>query len=145
MSAPRAAVVLDTNTVLDWLVFREPAVAALAAAVEQGQVQWLACPAMRDELARTLGYRTLVKWKPDSERVLASFDQHAQLHAVPPPAPLPLRCSDPDDQVFLELALAHRATWLLTHDRALLKLARRARPLGLTILRPQAWVLPAVP
>lgn len=145
MSAPRAAVVLDTNTVLDWLVFHEPAVAALAAAVEQGQVQWLACQAMRDELARTLGYRTLAKWKPDSERVLASFDQHAQLHAAPPPAPLPLRCSDPDDQVFLELALAHRATWLLTHDRALLKLARRARPLGLAILRPQAWVLPAGP
>jgi putative PIN family toxin of toxin-antitoxin system len=135
-------VVLDTNTVLDWLVFKEPSVAALAEAIEQHQIRWLACQAMRDELVRTLSYRSLAKWKPDSERVLASFDRHAKLHAAPPPAPLPLRCSDPDDQVFLELALAHRVRWLLTHDRALLKLARRARPLGLTILRPQDWTLP---
>jgi putative PIN family toxin of toxin-antitoxin system len=143
LPAPPAAVVLDTNTVLDWLVFREPSVAALADAVEQHQVQWLACQAMRDELARTLGYRTLAKWQPDRERVLASFDRFNHLQTAPPPAPLHLRCSDPDDQVFLELALAHQARWLLTQDRALLKLARRARPLGLAILRPQDWVLSA--
>lgn len=139
-SSPSA--VLDTNTVLDWLVFQEPTVAPLALALESGALRWMACPGMRDELARTLGYRLLAKWKPDSERVLSTFDRLVCLQSKPPVAPLHLRCSDPDDQVFLDLALAHGTRWLLTHDRALLRLARRARPIGLAILRPQDWVAP---
>jgi uncharacterized protein len=131
--------VLDTNTVLDWLVFRDAAMAPVVAALEGGRLQWLACAAMRDELARTLAYRSLARWLPDSERTLATFDRHARLLPAPPPAPQHLRCSDPDDQVFLELALAQGARWLLTHDRALLRLARRVRPLGLLIATPKNW------
>jgi predicted nucleic acid-binding protein len=71
--------------------------------------------------------------------VLSIFDQHVALLPEPPSAPLNLRCSDPDDQVFLELALAHGATWLLSHDRALLRLARRTRALGLHIVKPGDW------
>ena len=136
---PAPAVVLDTNTVLDWLVFRDAAAAPLCAALESGALRWLACQRMRDELARTLGYRSLASWNPDSERVLSVFDCCAELHPEPPPAPLTLRCSDPDDQVFLDLALAHGVPWLLTHDRALLRLARRTRALGLCITTPGHW------
>jgi predicted nucleic acid-binding protein len=39
--------------------------------------------------------------------------------------------------VFIDLALAHRARWLLTRDKALLSLARPARVLGVEILKPQ--------
>ena len=38
------------------------------------------------------------------------------------------RCSDPDDQKFLELAAATRAQILVSKDRALLKLRRRCAP-----------------
>jgi predicted nucleic acid-binding protein len=123
-------VVLDTNTVLDWLVFEDPGAAAVAAAVRDGALRWLACAAMRDELARILGYRNLAKWNPDSERTLAAFDQYATRLPCPPPAPLNLRCSDPDDQVFIDLALAHQSTWLLTHDRALPSHLRSTRVCG---------------
>lgn len=138
-AAPAPSVVLDTNTVLDWLVFEDPRVAAVAAAITGGRLRWLACAAMRMELARTLGYRNLVRWKPDSERTLSIFDRCAVLLPAPPAAPLNARCSDPDDQVFLDLALAHRAPWLLTHDRALLKLARRARMHGVCITQARHW------
>lgn len=137
--------VLDTNTVLDWLVFNDAGMAPVVAALQSGTAQWLACAAMRDELARTLNYRMLAKWKPDSERALSTFDEHVRLRPAPPPAPLPLRCSDPDDQVFLDLALAHGAKWLLTHDRALLRLARRVRPLGLLIVTPRSWPATTAP
>lgn len=133
--------VLDTNTVLDWLVFEDAGMAAVAAAVEEGALAWLATAQMRDELARTLNYRTLARWQPDSERTLSTFDKHARLLPEPAAAPQHLRCSDPDDQVFLDLALAHGARWLLTHDRALLRLARRVRPLGLLIVPPRRWSL----
>jgi predicted nucleic acid-binding protein len=132
---------LDTNVVLDWLVFRNPAVLPVVAAIQQGRVQWIACASMRTELARTLGYDNLARWAPDREQALATFDAQALL--LPEPATLPaLRCSDPDDQVFLDLAAAAGARWLLTHDRALLRLARRARNLGVTVMQPRLWMPP---
>ncbi len=133
--------VLDTNTVLDWMVFEDAGVATVAAAIQNGQLRWIACAPMRDELSRTLNYRSLIKWNPDSERALSCFDRYAHLYPVAPAAPLNLRCSDPDDQVFLDLALGNGARWLLTHDRALLRLARRARAHGLVITQPRHWVL----
>ena len=50
----------------------------------------------------------------------------------------PFACSDRDAQKFLGLAYAARADWLVTKDKALLKLARRARRDGLKILAPAA-------
>ena len=130
--------VLDTNTVLDWLLFRDPGMTALGAAIVSGRLSWQVCPRMRDEFERTLGYPTLAKWLPDSQRLLSQFDQAALLRPAPPTLP-DLRCTDPDDQVFIDLAVAQGARWLITHDRALLKLARRASALGVQIVKPRAW------
>src|SRR5262245_42733415 len=71
-SAP-PTLVLDTNVVLDWLLFADPGVAAMAAAIEAGSVRWLACAAMREEFERTLHARTLLKWQPNCERLLSHF------------------------------------------------------------------------
>ena len=143
--SPAPTVVLDTNTVLDWLVFRNACMAPVVAALESSTLHWLACTAMREELRRTLAYRSLAKWQPDSQHALATFDHHARLLPMPAAAPQHLRCSDPDDQVFLDLALAHKARWLITHDGALLRMARRVRPLGLLITAPKHWLGPASP
>ena len=132
------SVVLDTNVLLDWLVFAEPKVAPIAAAVTTGRLRWVACPSMRDEFERTLGYDQLARWQPDREQALAAFDRHAERVSQPATLPL-LRCSDPDDQVFLDLAVATGARLLLTHDRALLRLSRGAARLGVKILRPRDW------
>jgi len=53
-----------------------------------------------------------------------------------------LRCADPDDQMFIDLALAVRACWLFTRDKALLRLAPRARDRGVCVLRPADWQVP---
>jgi len=134
--------VLDTNAVLDWLVFGDACMQAVAAAVEGGRVRWLACARMRDELIRTLAYPSLERWKPDSERTLRQFDQWAVRLEAPSPSALSLRCADADDQVFVDLALATGARWLLSHDRAVLRLARRAMRAGLVIQKPGAWSPP---
>jgi uncharacterized protein len=133
-------VVLDTNVVLDWLVFSDPRLALLADALERGELAWIACPRVREELWRTLSYPALAKWKPNSERTLAVFDRLALLRPDPEyKHGSPLLCSDPDDQVFIELALAHQAIWLLTRDRALLRLRKRAALQGLHIAPPEVW------
>ena len=48
------------------------------------------------------------------------------------------RCTDPDDQKFIDLALHCGAQWLLSHDRAVLKVADQARRRGLLILPAEA-------
>ncbi len=134
------AVVLDTNAVLDAWLFHNPCIRALTDAIEAGQVRWLACAPMREELDRAARFKSLAAWKPDSEHLLTCLDRFATLLPTPSPSLLPrLRCADPDDQVFIDLALAANARWLVTHDRALLKLAKRAHPLGLLILPPAQW------
>ena len=50
------------------------------------------------------------------------------------------RCADPDDQKFLELALAARADVLITKDHKLLELARRTKPFR--ILNPRKFSIP---
>jgi len=133
------SLVLDTNVVLDWLVFRDPSSDALAAALTTGRAEWLTCARMRDELEHVLTRGALDRWSPDAGAVLATWDRWARLVAAPPPAPPGLRCTDPDDQVFIDLALEHGASALLSRDRALLRLARAARRAGLQVLTPQAW------
>ena len=131
--------VLDTNVVLDWLLFADPAVFALAAAVMSGRVRWLATTAMRDELASVLARGLAATRGVDAAALLAAWDAHAQPQAASPAQSL--RCSDPDDQKFIDLAVAAGARWLVSRDRAVLALARRAAPSGLTILGPAQWRL----
>jgi len=139
MSLP--AIVLDTNVVLDWLLFDDPSFQTLAAAVVARQVDWIATAEMRDELAHVLHRGLATQRGTEPAAVLGAFDARAR--RVPCPQPLALApgwlCSDPDDQKFVDLARSAGARWLLSRDRAVLKLSRRARQAGWQIGLPAAW------
>jgi predicted nucleic acid-binding protein len=139
MSSPIPSAVLDTNTVLDWLVFGDPAALALAREIEAGRITWVASPAMRVEFDQVLPRDALTRWQPDAALAAAAWARLARLEPTEPP-PGALNCRDPDDQVFIDLALQRCCTWLVTRDRALLTLARRAAAWGVTVLTPQAWL-----
>ena len=113
--------------------------APLGAAIQSGHLRWLASAAMRAELERVLARGVGAAWNPDHGAVMATFDRLAS-RAEPGPLPQPgLRCTDPTDQVFIDLAISARAQWLFSRDRALLRLARRARALGVIVTRPADW------
>lgn len=136
---PVPLAILDTQVVLDWLVFHDPAASPLKTAIEDGQLRWLASVAMRAELERVLARGAGAARNPDHGAVMAAFDRLAS-PAEPSPLPQPgLRCTDPTDQVFIDLAISARAQWLFSRDRALLRLARRARTLGVIVTRPADW------
>ena len=145
MNADPVPVVIDTNVVLDWLVFDSPDTAALAAAVTSGQLVWQATEAMRDEslevLDRLRTHAHLQRWADRREGALAAVARWMQPIEAPPPLPWPmrLRSVDPDDQIYIDLALHRRIPWLLSRDRALLKLAKRARVHGVAVLTPLQW------
>ena len=131
-------IVLDTNVVLDWLLFADPAVEAIAQAIVAGRLRWRASASMRDELAHVLARGLAAARGADAAALLARWDAHAAA-PEPEPPPQPLLCTDPDDQKFIDLALCTRARWLVSRDRAVLKLARRTAPLGLAVVTPQHW------
>lgn len=134
-------VVLDTNVVLDWLFFEDPACRTLAGAIESGSLHWIVTDALDDEMRHVLARPPFEARPGAAGRVQAAWQRWAV--ALPhPPALGPARrlvCSDPADQKFIDLAVAAGAAWLLSRDRALLKLARRARPLGVDVLSPREW------
>ncbi|MBX9872664.1 MAG: putative toxin-antitoxin system toxin component, PIN family [Burkholderiaceae bacterium] len=131
MSTP---IVLDTNVVLDLLVFDDPATPALQQALDEGALRWIATPVMREELARVLEYPHLVvrldHYRLSADDVLAAFDRQVQRVDVAPRAPMV--CRDPDDQKFIDLAVAHRAA-LLSKDHAVLKLRKRLTLQGVPV------------
>ena len=141
----RCLVVLDTQVVLDWLVFRDLSTAALASALESESLHWLTTQAMQDELEHVLDRGVAAALRPDRAAIARTLDRLALRVEPRVPTGPPLRCSDPDDQMFIDLALAVGAQWLFTRDRALLRLARRARERGVTVLRPADWKLSALP
>jgi predicted nucleic acid-binding protein len=145
LSVPR--IVLDTNVCLDLWVFADPDCAAVLAALRSGAVQAVTRADCRAEWQRVLGYPQLPIDDQSRPLIDAAFTANVQLlpaaHGVPADATGLPRCADPDDQKFMELALASGARWLLSKDHELLKLDRRARVAGgFSILLPQAWTLP---
>ena len=134
---------LDTNVWLDWLVFYDPGLAHLREAHAAGSVQLFLDEACTSELERVLAYERR-GWPLDAQaqaaalaacRSLVRAPDAAQAHAA---MKLPA-CRDPDDQKFLELALAAGAHALLTKDKALLALANKGLPFR--ILTPADWRL----
>lgn len=110
------SVVIDTNLWLDLLVFRDPSAERLGALFERLQI--IGCAPMRAELADVISRDRFRLDTAQRAEVLRCWDQHVRLLAIAPDCGL--ACTDPDDRKFLDLAISHRAHWLLSRDRALL-------------------------
>lgn len=120
-------VVFDTNVLLSMFVFADSRFAPLRAEVDAAH--WLAYTRADclDEFRRVLDY-SMFKLEP--ERQLAAFEAYvavvrqADAAQAADTAVLP-KCKDKDDQKFLELARDIGADWLVSSDKALLKLNRK--------------------
>jgi len=126
--------VIDTNIVLDLWLFEDPATVPLRAALQSGRVTHLATSSMREELARVLTYPHIVKRMAKSliqaQDILQRFDEH--LLAAEPAAKAPFTCKDPDDQKFIDLAVAHGVP-LLSKDAAILCMKKRLLQAGVLL------------
>lgn len=121
-----ARVVLDTNIWLDWLVFDDPAVGPLREAQALGRIEIVIDDACETELARVLAY-DLGAHTLDVPAQSACLSRCRDIVTrVPTPAGrAPASCRDPDDQKFVDLAVAAGASILVTKDHALLEMTRR--------------------
>ena len=124
--------VLDTNIWLDWLLFEDTGIARIRQLQEAGHVEILIDETCEAELADVLGRVYGKRRMTDAEQraALATCRRLTTRVGVratgPERARLP-QCRDPDDQKFLELALAAGADVVVTRDKALLDLTRRRK------------------
>jgi predicted nucleic acid-binding protein len=135
-------VVIDTNVLLDLWVFADARVQALQAALATHALQPLRSRATDDEFIEVLARP---QFGLAAARQAAIVDHwQALAREVPRVFAAPWHCTDPRDQKFLDLAHTARAVTLLTKDKAVLKVNRRAQRDGLLIQTPAAWVAAAV-
>jgi putative PIN family toxin of toxin-antitoxin system len=131
MTRASLRLVLDTNVWLDWLVFGDPAIAPIRAAVAAQRAEVFIDAPCEAELERALGYDLGRKFTLHPTAQAACLAECRRVaRRIEKPAPEAERsrlpaCRDRDDQKFMEAALAAGADFLVTKDRRLLDLARR--------------------
>ena len=88
--------VLDTNVVLDWLLFGNPQCAVLQQALTTSALRWVATAEMRNELRHVLAHGRLNRWHPDLPLLDLQWDKYCVEMPAPPPAShaTRLRCTD---------------------------------------------------
>jgi uncharacterized protein len=137
--------VLDTNIVLDWLVFKDVRIAELQRAWDEQRLELITHRPALDELQRVLTYPQFKLAENRQLAIMEDYQSHVRIVSLPEGASMenlgmPLgfpHCKDCDDDHFIALAYHHHADALVSKDRAVLDLAKRARKFGLTILSPQ--------
>ena len=134
--------ILDTNIWLDWFVFAcEPdtPMAWLKNAMAEQGATLVMTQGMWDEWVDVLG-RAQFKIEPERQADIWAQTRALVTWTTTPPTPFDrIRCSDKDDQVFIDTALALKVDWLISKDKHLLSLRQRAKKRGVQIVTPEQW------
>jgi putative PIN family toxin of toxin-antitoxin system len=140
MTTPKH-VVIDTNVCLDLFVFNDPRWAKLLSGLKDSTIKAFTREDCRQEWLAVLHYPHLPINDISRGQIINAFDE--LINCVSPAQKnlqLP-RCSDKDDQKFMEIARDAGVETLITKDKALLKLARKNRQAGyFTITTPEQFL-----
>ncbi|MDO9221003.1 MAG: putative toxin-antitoxin system toxin component, PIN family [Thiobacillus sp.] len=139
--------VLDTNVVLDLLHFDDATTHPLRDALMDGRVRCGVTDAIFGEWQRVLGYPEFALNATQQAALAGRYRELSTLIVMDTAVTGLPRCSDPDDQKFIELAAASGAVALISKDRAVLKLRRRCAPWFRVMTPAEAagWLATALP
>ena len=115
----RVRVVLDTNCIVSALLFARGRLAWLRAAWAAGTLVPLVCTETVQELLRVLAYPKFDLTRSEMDALLGDFLPFADIVELAEDEAWP-DCRDPNDRVFLALALQAQAEALVTGDADLL-------------------------
>jgi putative PIN family toxin of toxin-antitoxin system len=125
--------VLDTNVILDLLVFKDPSTEPIRLLLDAQQVDAVRTPASMAELIDVIGRPTFKLSQEEQETIREAWESCSRLLEDAAIEPAPFTCRDPDDQVFLDMAYSIRPALLLSKDLRVLELCAIAKRHGVEI------------
>ena len=125
--------VLDTNVILDLLVFKDPSAEPIRLLLDANQVDAVRTLASMAELIDVIGRPTFKLSQENQEAIVQAWESRSRLLENTAIEPAPFTCRDRDDQVFIDMAFSIRPALLLSKDLRVLELQAIARRHGVDI------------
>jgi putative PIN family toxin of toxin-antitoxin system len=125
--------VLDTNIILDLLVFKDPSAEPIRLLLDAKLVDAVRTSASMAELMDVIGRPTFKLSREDQETIVQAWESGTRLLENEAIEPAPFTCRDLDDQVFLDMAYSIRPALLLSKDLRVLELQTIAKRHGIEI------------
>lgn len=122
----KSVVVLDTNILLDILVFDDQRVHPLRAALTHSLVDAVATKRTIDEFIDVIGRVQFALNAEQQLEIASQWKSWARIIDDTEVLLAPWKCKDRDDQIFINLAYTLRPSTLLSKDKQVLKIAKRA-------------------
>lgn len=131
-------VILDTNVVMDILVFEDATVAPIIEAIKENRLVPLLHPETFAELVDVLG-RSMFKLTAEDVEAKALY-WHGLCRFISGELPTNTYCKDQEDDKFFQFALLTHCPFLVTKDKLVLKARKRAKRDGIAVLTVDGFV-----
>ena len=125
--------VLDTNVILDLLVFQDPAAEVIQTVLDAKLVDAVRTEASMLELMDVIQRPNFKLSKEQQQIILKQWESSSRLLENSAIEPAPFMCRDPDDQVFINMAYSIRPALVLSKDLRVLELGTIAQRHGVEI------------
>ena len=134
-------VILDTNILLDLIIFKDISVEKLQVLFEKNKIYFLFSYETVNEFNRVINYEKFKFSETQKNKFIEGlnyligktdvFDLNSN--------ELPIIVRDPDDHKFIELAYHTKTQYLLTKDNDLLKIKKKLIDYGILALKPEKF------
>ena len=125
--------VLDTNVILDLLVFKDPSAEPIRLLLDAKLVDAVRSEASILELVDVIQRPTFKLSREEQEIILQAWESSTRLLENAAIESAPFFCRDTDDQIFLDMAYSIRPALLLSKDLRVLELHASAKSHGVEI------------
>jgi predicted nucleic acid-binding protein len=125
--------ILDTNVILDLLVFKDPSAKPIRLLLDAKQVDAVRTSASMAELIDVIGRPAFKLSREDQETIVQAWEISSRLLESTALEAAPFTCRDLDDQVFINMAYSIRPALLLSKDLRVLELQTIAKRHGIEI------------
>ena len=125
--------VLDTNVILDLLVFNDRSAEPIRLLLDANQVDAVRTPASMAELIDVIGRPAFKLSREDQATIVQAWETSSRLIEDTAIESAPFTCRDLDDQVFINMAYSLRPALLLSKDLRVLELQAIAQRYGVDI------------
>lgn len=132
----------DTNILLDLLYWKDPRVKQLNEAIQAGEMIAVYSEETLAEFADVLSRKPFSLTLGDTEKLIREALRFGVI-ATDPEQACPIRCKDPDDQKFINLAFFHHIPLILSRDKLVLKTNRKLSVHGIRVTEDLDSVIPA--